>query len=204
MKVNFTHSKLYRPIINVITCLIIITLMPCCQSQTKEETEASKDSTALANPTRTDLNSDQSAMLQNIVGNSAEGIIRGISFGDDVSKVKATETFEMFEETPDSLGYTMETPQLEGIDVQYFLNPEKKVSRIKVNVYLNSDDATKKLWNASKEHFTKIYDAPKEENKALVWNKNAVKVQIEDVTIGKDFGLKFIFYPTNKNALAAK
>ncbi len=204
MKINFTHKNPSEILKKGILGLSLIVLISSCQSQTKEETEATKDSLALANPAQTDLNSDQSALLQKIIGNSAGGIIRGISFGDDVAKVKSTETFEMFEETPDSLGYTTETPQLESIDVQYFLDAEKKVNKIEVNVYLNSSEATKKLWDAGNAYFTKLYSAPKEEKKAMVWNKNAVKVHMEDVTLGREFGLRFIFYPTDKNALAAK
>jgi hypothetical protein len=204
MNINFTHKKSSEILSKILVGLILIAVVTGCQSKTKEETEQAKDSLAIANPTQSELNSDQSALLKNVLGNSAEGIIRGISFGDDIAKVKATETFEMFEETADHLGYTSETPQLETIDVQYFINAEKKVSKIQVDVYLNSGDATKQLWNASKNHFTEIYASPKQENKSFVWNKNSVKVQMEDVTKGKDFGLKFVFYPTNKNVLAAK
>jgi uncharacterized membrane protein YfhO len=177
-----------------------------CDTKTTEKTEETPDSTVIEAPAENELNSDQSALLETIIGtNNTEGsILRGISFGDPVSKIKALESFEMFEEMADHLGYTAETPQLETIDVQYFLTPDKKVNRITVDVYLNSAEATKQLWNAGKKHFTENYDAPKEETSKVTWNKNSIRINMEDVSKGKDFGLKFQFVPTNKNVLAAK
>ncbi|MCF0063894.1 hypothetical protein MUK70_26825 [Dyadobacter chenwenxiniae] len=177
-----------------------------CDTKTNEKTEAAADSPAVETPATNELNSDQSALLTTILGaEQAEGtVLRGISFGDPVSKIKASENFEMFEETADHLGYTAETPQLETIDVQYFLTPDKKVNRITIDVYLNSPEATKQLWNAGKNYFTKRYDAPKEEPNQVTWNKKSVRVNMEDVSKGKDFGLKFQFVPTDKNVLAAK
>lgn len=177
-----------------------------CDTKTNEQSEAATDSVKVEAPAENDLNSDQSALLQTILGtDKAEGtVLRGISFGDPISKIKASENFEMFEETADHLGYTAETPQLETIDVQYFLTPDKKVNRITVDVYLNSPEATKQLWNAGKNYFTKDYDAPKEEPNKVTWNKKSVRVNMEDVSKGKDYGLKFQFVPTDKNVLAAK
>lgn len=188
------------------TCLVSISIF-ACNSKTQEETETpATDSTALADPAQSELNSNQSALLETMLGAApAEGtILRGVSFGDPVSKVKATETFEMFEEAADHLGYTMETPQLETIDVQYFINKDKKVESIRVDVYLNSADATKQLWNAGKAHFSETYATPKEEGKVVTWNKNAVRVNMEDVSSGKDYGLKFEFFPAGAHVLAKK
>ncbi|WAC10381.1 hypothetical protein [Dyadobacter pollutisoli] len=178
-----------------------------CDSKTNEKAEAVSDSGVLSEPAPAELNSDQSALLQTIIGpgeKTPEGaVLRGISFGDPIAKVKASETFEMFEETPDHLGYTSETAQLETIDVQYFLTQDKKVNRITVDVYLNSPEATKQLWNAGKQHFSDLYAAPKEEAKKIIWNNKSVRVNMEDVSEGKDYGLKFQFFSTDKNVLAA-
>ena len=204
MKNYFPHGTFPKLSFAVVSILFSMVVLYGCQTQTKEETVEKTDSAILANPAQPELNSDQSALLKTAVGDADNGIVRGVSFGDPISKVKATETFDMFEETVDHLGYTVETAQLESIDVQYFINPEKQVNKIQIDVYLNSGDATTQLWNAGKNYFSKSYDAPKEENKVITWNKNSVKVQMEDVTKGKDFGLKFVFTPTNKNALALK
>ena len=193
---------------NWIALSLIAISMVNCDTKTNEKTEATKDSVVMNTPAPTDLNSDQSALLQTIIGPAENGqqgaVLRGVGFGDPISKVKASETFEMFEETADHLGYTSETAQLETIDVQYFLTPDKKVNKITVDVYLNSPGATKQLWNASKKHFSEAYAAPKEESKKITWNNKSVRVSMEDVSEGKDYGLKFQFYPADKNVLAAK
>jgi uncharacterized cupredoxin-like copper-binding protein len=203
MKKTISHQTRSNLLKSIGLWLCFCFAISSCQNQSKEQTEEKADSVALVNPTQPQLNSDQLAVLQSILGNAEAGVIRGITFGDDIAKVKATETIEMFEETPDHLGYTFETPQRESVDIQYFLNSEKKINKIQIDVYLNSGEATSQLWDAGKKHFTEVYATPKEENKTLVWSKNAVKVQMEDVTAGKDYGLKFVFHPTKKNALAA-
>lgn len=193
---------------NGIALLAMVLLASACDTKTNEKTEAAADSVVLHEPAPSDLNSDQSALLKTILGpaeqNPAGVVLRGIAFGDAIAKVKATETFDMFEETPDHLGYTSETAQLETIDVQYFLTPEKKVNKITIDVYLNSQEATKQLWNASKQYFSEAYSAPKEESKKIIWNNKTIRVDMEDVSEGKDYGLKFQFFPADKNVLAAK
>ncbi|GGM97544.1 hypothetical protein GCM10010967_34190 [Dyadobacter beijingensis] len=189
--------------------LTLAIIAVACDTKTNEKTEtATADSVALHEPAPADLNSDQSALLKTILGppeqSPAGTILRGIAFGDPIAKVKATETFEMFEETPDHLGYTSETAQLETIDVQYFLTTDKKVNKITIDVYLNSPNATKQLWNASKQYFSKAYSAPKEESKKLTWNNKTIRINMEDVSEGKDYGLKLQFFPADKNVLAAK
>jgi len=205
MKITFTRMKYLN---NYLAVLLMAIVLNGCDTKTNEKAETAVSDTVVSSQPSADadLNSDQSALLETILSSSNEeaGTVRGIQFGDPVSKVKSTEKFELFEETADHLGYTSETAQLETIDVQYFFSSDKKINRITVDVYLNSPEATKQLWNASKSHFTKTYDAPKEEAKKLTWNKNSVRVNIEDVSEGKDYGLKFQFVPTDKNVLAVK
>ncbi|OJV17661.1 MAG: hypothetical protein BGO21_01230 [Dyadobacter sp. 50-39] len=192
---------------NGVVLLAMALLASACDTKTNEKTEAAADSVVLHEPAPADLNSDQSTLLKTILGpaeqNPAGVVLRGIAFGDGIAKVKATETFDMFEETPDHLGYTSETAQLETIDVQYFLTAEKKVSKITIDVYLNSPEATKQLWNASKQYFSDAYSKPKEESKKITWNNKTIRVDMEDVSEGKDYGLKFQFFPADKNVLAA-
>lgn len=189
--------------------LPILCVAYACTTKTEEEKDTTvTDSVAIHNPAQKDLNSDQSNLLKTVLGtpsvDNPSMIIRGISFGDAIGKVKATETFEMFEETADHLGYTFETPQLETIDVQYFLGTDKKVNKITVDVYLNSAEATKQLWNAGNTFLSEKYASPKKDKTILTWNKNAVRVNMEDVSKGKDYGLKFEFFPSGKAVLAAK
>ena len=210
MNTFFTRMKYFDLLKKSVVILLFLSAVYGCGTKTKEEETKSQvpDSVALTNPAQEQLNSDQLTLLQTILATpkseETPGIIRGITFGDAVSKVKATETFEMFEETPDHLGYTLETPKLETIDVQYFVSPDKKVNKITVDVYLNSAEATKQLWEAGKKYFTENYDAPKEAKSVVTWNKKSVRINMEDVSEGKDYGLKFEFFPSGKTVLAAK
>jgi hypothetical protein len=206
MNTPFTKMNYTSLLKKLLILTVIVSISYACNSKTENEKDvAESDSVALASPEQSELNSNQSDLLKTVLGkDTPESIIRGVSFGDPVSKVKATETFEMFEETADHLGYTMETPQLESIDVQYFITKDKKVNKISVDVYLNSEDATKQLWNAGKTHFSEIYATPKEYSNILTWSKNSVRVNMEDVSKGKDFGLKFEFFPAGSAVLANK
>ncbi|QRR04304.1 hypothetical protein HWI92_21925 [Dyadobacter sandarakinus] len=179
-----------------------------CNTQTKEETEqTATDSAVVQTPAPSTLNSNQSELLQTILGPREEGdgtaVLRGIAFGDPVSKVKKTEQFELFEDSTSHVGFTSETAQLETIDVQYHLDNQKKVSKITVDVYLNSADATKQLWEAGKSYFTEKGKLLKNEPKKVSWTNKNARIMMEDVSEGKDYGLKFQFTPANKTELAA-
>lgn len=189
---------------NILFLILLAVTFQNCKTKTKDEQEATvTDTASLAKPAPEELNSDQSALLQEVLGGSTDGVFRSINFGDPLSKVKATETYEMFEDAADHVGFTKETEKLETIDIQYFITADKKVNKIMVDVYLNSPDATKQLWNAAKGHFSGLYETPKEKDKTVSWFKNSVHVTMEDVSEGKDYGLKFQFTP-DKNVLAAK
>jgi hypothetical protein len=204
-----TNPK-FMKYLTAIRCLVVALLVGValegCRTKTQEEEveEIVIDSLPAAIPGADDLNSDQSALFQAIMGESADGVIRGISFGDPVSKIKSTERFEMFEDTTGRLGYTHDTEQLETIDVLYH-HTANRVSRITVDVYLNSPVATRQLWNAARRNFTERYGSPQQETpQRIFWKKFPAQVVIENVSVGKDFGLKMTFDPANKKTIAAK
>ncbi|PWJ59557.1 hypothetical protein CLV98_102391 [Dyadobacter jejuensis] len=194
MKPFFLHTGLYA--------LLFWSLLSACQPGSKEATDAAADSLALNDPIQNELNSNQSQLLEEIFSNSTEGSVRGISIGDEPSKVKALETYEMFEESADHLGYTHETDQHETIDIQYHLSAAGVVNKIEIDVYLNSPEATKQLWESGKNYFTDKYGAGTDQQMVYQWNESTMTVLMEDVTKGKDFGLKFLFAPRSKQALA--
>jgi hypothetical protein len=181
--------------------ILLVTLTQGCSTQTRTEDEQDTeiDSINLSSPSPQDLNSNQSELLQTIIGNST-GIVRGIQFGDPIKKVKANENFDMFEDTTDHVGFTFDTEQLETIDVQYFYHMNVGVHKINIDVYLNSKDATRQLWKASKEHFMLKYNTPQQEDdKKIVWKDGNVLITLDDVSIGKDFGVKMSFVPVDKS-----
>jgi len=177
-----------------------------CQTKTSanEDSTPPTDSAATGKSASGDINSTASGLLKTIVGSTDEGVIRGIAFGDPVSKVRATETFEMFEDSLRHVGYTFETNQLETIDVLYYFTPEgRNVDKITVDVYLNSEQAARQLWQAAKKRFTGQYGAPLEDKtRHLSWKKAPARVTMDEVSEGKDYGLKMVFTPTDKTVLA--
>lgn len=198
------HSTSLRYILGV--CLLGALATSCgTKNATQEEATVPTDSVVLHDPASSTINSNQSELLTTIVGTSDEGIIRGIAFGDPVSKVKATEKFEMFEDSLRHVGYTFETEQLETIDVLYYFTPTgRTINKISVDIYLNSDTATRQLWNSAEKRFTEKYGTPLDvKPRRITWQKDAVKMRIEDVSEGKDYGLKLVFEPTDKSMLAS-
>ncbi|WP_373511241.1 hypothetical protein, partial [Persicitalea sp.] len=171
---------------------------------TDQDATLPTDSIATDDPANQNINSTASALLRTIVGTSDEGVIRGIFFGDPVGKVRAAETFEMFEDSLRHVGYTFETDQLETIDVLYYFAPTgRMVNKITVDVYLNSEETTQQLWQVAKKHFTKKYGTPREDKaRRMSWEQAPVQVSVEEVSVGKDYGLKMIFTPTDKTMLA--
>lgn len=176
------------------------------RNATDEEATLPTDSAVLHDPASSAINSDQSELLNTMVGTSGEGVIRGIAFGDPVSKVKATETFEMFEDSLRHVGFTFETNQLETIDVLYYFTPTgRRVNKITVDVYLNSESATRQLWDSAKKRFTEKYGSPEEVNtRRASWRKDPVHATMEEVSVGKDYGMKLVFEPTDKAMLAVR
>ena len=184
------------------------TMITGCRPKTTTDEEATNptDSAVLHNPASSAINSNQSELLNTIVGTSGEGIIRGIDFGDPVSKVRATESFELFEDSLRHVGFTFETDQLETIDVLYYFTPMgRTVNKITVDIYLNSETATRQLWNSAEKRFTEKYGTPLEAKpRRISWKKDAVQATMEEVSEGKDFGLKLVFVPTDKAILASR
>lgn len=193
MKTNLSY---YRSI-SIYLLITGILFLYSCQTKTKDETEVAADSVAITNPNQEELNSDQSVLLKEILGTSEGGVIRGIPFGTHLSQLKKMETYQMFEEMPTHVGFTHETDQLETIDVLYVLSAEKLVKQIKVDIYLNSEAATKELWNSANATFTQRYGKPEIQPKLITWKKDSLIIDMEDKSEGKDFGLNFRFTPTN-------
>lgn len=201
-----------RPQYPFLRCLLVAILLngllASCSTESTTEQEATTptDSVILNDPANNELNSNQSVLLNTILGDGDDGVVRGIVFGDPVSKVKATEKFEMFEDSLSHAGFTYETEQLETIDVLYYFSPKaRQVDKITVDVYLNSETATRQLWNSAKRRLTERYGEPaKEISRRIEWKKDPIKASLEEVSVGKDYGLKMVFEPTNKTALASK
>ena len=184
--------------LSIIGCLLIaFGLVVSCDSKTAKNTEqppASSDSVAATlSPI---INSDPSEMLKMVIGTTSEGFFRGLNFGDPVSKIKATETFELFEDKTDSVGYTYETENFESIDVLYLLDSKRNIKQIQIDVYVNSVSALNSLWDQFDTYLSGRFRNDKKTKKWAFWKgDNNVYVKLENISKGKDFGIKLSMGP---------
>lgn len=191
----------------LLVCLLCMAMASCTTQKTEgEESPFLSDSLALNGSEADDINSNQVQLLNTIIGATDDGVIRGIDFGDPISKAKSNETFEMFEDSTNHVGFTFETEQLETIDVLYYFSTQSgAINKITVDIYLNSDTATRQLWETILKRFGNKYGPPQRESAKLVnWKNNKINTTIEEVSVGKDYGLKLVFLASNNVALASK
>jgi hypothetical protein len=182
--------------------IILFTLAGCGTSSDETSEQERKDSLFgdAPNAIVDDINSNQSEILDLALGETEDGVVRGIAIGDDLSKVKLTEKFTVFEETPGSVGYSYDTDHLETIDVVYYYANNSKVTRIGIDIYLNSKASMENLWVISGRRMTKIYPETNliSENSVEFKGKSG-KVIIEKIESEMDFGLKYSFEPASGN-----
>lgn len=186
MRVNFTN-RIY------LTFLIALTAVWLCSCDTKNQQagEAEKPSTdTLSGATTNVPNTSQSELLRTVLGKSG-GDFRGVNFGDPISKIKEIESFELFEDSTNHVGFTYETDNFEAIDVLYYLDKNQLLKGIRVDVYLNDEPSVKGLWSQFETYLSGKYALDKKLDKVTFWkDKGGRIVKLEDVSKGKDFGLR--------------
>ncbi len=106
--------------------------------QTSEQQKAQSDS--IKPITEPVVSTNQSELLRTIIAPQG-GDFRGFKFGDPLSKIKAEEKFELFEDSTDHVGFTYETENFEAIDILYYLDKNQALNSIRVDVYLNDAKA---------------------------------------------------------------
>ncbi|MFC5412686.1 hypothetical protein ACFPMF_25395 [Larkinella bovis] len=174
--------------------LIAALFLNACQTnqQSSEATKPADSTEMTTNRPDSEQDATPSDWLAKLMGPN-DGLFRGVKLGDAVSDVKAKEEAEPFEEDADHLGYTIEYENLESVDIQYFLDKNKKVSGIQVDIYLNNrksvDEHTKELT----DYFTRQYGQPAQQSWKIAGKD---RVTLTDVSKGKDFGLKLTFGST--------
>lgn len=160
-----------------------------CETKNEQtnEKDIAKDSTIT--PLKPVPITTQNALFRTIIGEPI-GDFRGLNFGDPISKIKATETFELFEDSTTHVAYTYETDNFETIDVIYYLNKDKLLQGVKIESYLNDANAAKIMWDQFDTYFSGKYPTEKREKKAVYWHSDkGKKIILEDVSQGKDFGI---------------
>lgn len=169
--------------------LVTVFFINACQNkqQSSEKTTTADTSEVLANVADEDV--AVSDWLEKLVG-SEEGLFRGVNLGDGVAVVKEKETGDPFEEDASHVGFTIEYENLESADIQYFLDKDKKVDRIEVDIYLNNRKSVDEHAKEVTAHFNRKYGVSPEQNWKVTGGR---QIALKDVSKGKDFGLKLTF-----------
>jgi len=116
---------------------------------------------------------------------------RGVKLGDSIATVRATEKAALFESDASHLGYTLEFPNLESVDMLYRIGSGQTVNGIDVDLYLNDASSA----TAYQSELTKYFDARyKSDGTADTWmGEKRETVMLKNVSKGKDYGLKIKF-----------
>lgn len=191
-----------KKIVNVWIALLLVLVLVFtgCGRQQEPADGEEQEETGLAGEL---ASSGEYQLWEVVLGDYRDEMFRGVSFSDTREKVGITETFEVFEELPNQIGYTYDTKELETIDVYYHFSEEQLVNRIVVDIFLNGKTSADRLWQISEWYFTNTYGRVSESAEARrVWTSQGVTVVAENVSNGIDNGLKITFTPSEEEALA--
>jgi hypothetical protein len=194
-------NYLHKYLLCTLCCLVLATLLiVSCNDDKKQNTEQTPINVAPSPaPPAASINSSQSELLKVIVGPAGDGFFRGLNLGDPVAKIKATETFELFEDSTSHVGFTHETENLEAIDVIYFLDKNNTIKNIRVDTYLNSPVAVSGLQDQFETYLSGRFRNQKKDGKRGIWRGNGnVYIVLENVSKGKDYGLRLEMGPNIK------
>lgn len=184
--------------------LLIVLLTNACRSR-QQPNQQTTDSVAAAAPKPAANNAPASITGRLAgLGLTPDSHWRGINLGDDFATIKGKEKGEPFERDAQHVGYTVEYPNLESMDVLYYQR-NGKVSAINVDLYLNNRLSVDAYVNELGSYFTSQYGSPKPGNGGTVWRGPAgEQVSLNDVSKNKDFGLKLKIAPAEGTTTAAR
>jgi hypothetical protein len=164
-------------------------LLSACSSNTQSD-KTTTDSSSVSQTTSPETAETLLTERLTNLGLTTESHWRGISLGDPIATVRATEKATLFESDAKHLGYTLEFPNLESADILYQLDAKQTVNGIEVDLYLNDAKAVSSYQTDLKRYFDARYKA----NGSNTWQgANKETVTLRDVSKGKDFGLKIVF-----------
>jgi hypothetical protein len=187
----------------LIVIIVTVSLLFSCGKSSEQTTETQKTQTDTINAITTPVISTNQSELLKMVITPQGGDFRGFKFGDPLSKIKAEEKFELFEDSTDHVGFTHETENFEAIDVLYYLDGNQALNSIRVDIYLNDANAVRNLADQFDTYLSGKYNPEKKEAKSTVWRGRAgTFIVLEDVSKEKDYGLKLSIGPQGSPALA--
>lgn len=170
--------------------LYLITITACQNPENKKEVE-----NIAVNPVE-DLVVPQSVskIFDKIIG-SKEGLLRGYNFGDDLRKIQESEVLEQFEDVKDHIGYSFDSVNMETVDILYFRDEEDRLKAINIDIYMNSEEASKQMLKAFSSYFTAKYGEPSVHIGLPTWESDDVTAKIKMIRTKLDTGLQVVLEP---------
>ncbi len=132
--------------------------------------------------------------LTNKIFDSADGIFRGFSFGQDLDEIISKERFKVFEREKEYIGVSFTNSKMETIDILYFKSVFNKLEKIQVDVFMNTEKDSDDLFNA---FFFKIFEKngyPIPIKDGFCWNRESEpKVSLIKVKHKLEQGVQLVF-----------
>jgi len=195
------HLFFTKYFFSLISVVIASIFLVSCAKNTESSTEQEPQKDSTISTTEAVISTSQSELLKLII-NPQGGDFRGLSLGDALNKIKSQEKFELFEDSTDHVGFTYETENFEAIDILYFLDKNQTLSSIRVEIYLNDGNAVQNLSEQFKTYFSGKYTLENAQDKGTHWqSKKGILVFLEDVSKGKDYGLRLGIWPKGSKSM---
>ncbi len=187
----------------VLLYLALLLTGAACRS--KSQTAATADSTAASQLDSPETVARPVTLTERLtsLGLTQTGHWRGISLGDPMTTVAATEKDKPFEQDASHVGYTVEFPNLESADFLYY-QKSGIVSAIDVDLYLNTRQSVDAYQKDLTDYFNQRYGKPATTAMLSTWmGPKQETITLKDVSKGKDFGLKVKIAPAGSGAVTA-
>lgn len=179
--------------------------LQACQKKQQDTTHTADSATATGQPVAPNVDYAPEPMPAQLaeLGLTRDSHWRGINLGDPFSAVGEHEAGKPFEQDAQHVGYTVDFKNLESADMLYY-QQSGKVSRIEVDLFLNSRAAVQTYTRELTPYFSTRYGTPATSAGTTTWlGTDGARVTLKDVSKGKDFGLKITFSPQNGGATAS-
>lgn len=186
-----------RVIFVAYTCLWLGSCQPK-RHETQTPTDTVSTSVPRAETTAEPVGVSVSKRLQEL-GLTPDSQWRGLNIGDAFSDVTKKEKGQPFERDERHVGYTVEFKNLESADMLYF-QQNNKLSAIQVDIFLNKAASVTDWRQDLRQYFSGQYGVPVSPD---VWRGKGVSVMLNDVSKGKDYGLKIKIVPIEVSTTAS-
>jgi hypothetical protein len=188
---------------SLVFVVVATALMLSCGKSGEQAAEQQKPpSDSALSGTEPVVSTNQSELLKLIITPQG-GDFRGFTMGDPLSKIKANERFELFEDSTSHVGFTYETENFEAVDIIYYLDKNQALNSIRVDVYLNDAAAVRNLSEQFDTYLSGKYTPEKRAAKSSDWReKGGLFIVLKDVSKGKDFGLRLSMGPKGSKVLS--